>query len=534
MINKLKRFINILENSQISFQGFMITLFCIIFLRNFLEAFSDIDNFLTPVSSIANFIHYPMFYICLLLALTIILFCLTREKIIRITKVILFFFPLVLLAPILDLLLSGGKGYNMSYLFGDLPVLFHKFITLSWSYTGRGMTPGIQIELIIVFFLVGCYLFLKTGKVISIIVGFIVLYIVLFTLGSMPSIITFIWNLIGSIKGTEELFSAEIVLNHFYSFNHKIILVFFPILLVELGLWYWYYDKQKFLAILKNIRGLRVFHYICMLVIGMFLGYKFMHPENLWDSPFPALILFTSVFSVALAWWWAVGINDFHDLEGDRISNLSRPLVTRTLQLEEYRKVNVIFFLLSLVGAIVIRYQFLVTILITIGLSYIYSAPPFRLKRVPFLATLIIALCSATVCLAGYILFSNNYSFHGFPPRILFTILVAFTLAFNVIDIKDLQGDRTTGTITLPTLLGEKKGKRVIGVLVLLSYLCVPLILKCFILMPFAIFFGILTYFLINRKQIQETLIFVLYFLFLGVTLYFIYPQIYGNLISHY
>ena len=529
MINSLKRFINILENSQISFQGFMITLFCIIFLRNFLETFSDIDNFLTPVSSLANFIHYPMFYMCLLLALAIILFWLTKEKIIRITKIILIFFPLVLLAPILDLLLSGGKGYNISYLFGDLPLLFHKFITLSWSYTGRGMTPGIQIELIIAFFLVGCYLFLKTGKVISIIVGFIVIYIVLFILGSMPSIITFIWNLIGSIKGAEELFSAEIVLNHFYSFNHKIILVFFPILLMELGLWYWYYDKQKFLAILKNIRGLRVFHYLCMLVIGMFLGYKFVHPDNLWDSPFPILILLTSVFSVAFAWWWAVGINDFHDLAGDKISNLSRPLVTRTLHSDEYRKVNVIFLVLSLVGAIVIRYQFLVTILITIGLSYIYSASPFRLKRVPFLATLIIALCSATVCLAGYILFSNNYSFYGFPPRILFTIIVAVTLAFNVIDIKDLQGDRATGIVTIPTLLGENKGKKVIGILVLLSYFSIPLIFKSLILIPFALFFGIVTYILINQKHMRETPIFVLYFLFLGVTLYFIYPQIHGG-----
>ena len=526
MINRLKRFIHILENSRISFQGFMITLFCIIFLRNFLETFSDIDNFLTPVSSLANFIHYPIFYICLLLALTIILFWLTRENIIKITKIILFFFPLVLVAPILDLLLSGGEGYNMSYLFGDLPFLFHKFITLSWGYTGRGITPGIQIELIIVFFLVGCYLFLKTGKVISIIVGFIALYIVVFVLGSLPSIMTILWNLIGSIKGIDELFSAEVVLNHFYSFNHKIILVFFPILLVELGLWYWYYDRQKFLAILKNIRALRVFHYLCMLGIGMFLGYKFMHPENFWDSPFPVLILFTSAYSVALAWWWAVGINDYHDLEGDKISNPSRPLVTRTLHSDEYRKVNLIFLVLGLVGAIVIRYQFFVTILITIGLAYIYSAPPLRLKRVLFLATFIIALCSAIVCLAGYILFSNNYSFYGFPPRILFTILVAFTLAFNVIDIKDLQGDRATGTVTLPTLLGEKKGKRVIGILVLLSYFSVPVIFKSLVLIPFALFFGIVTYILINKKHMREKPIFVLYFLFLGVTLYFIYPQI--------
>ncbi|MDZ7305377.1 MAG: UbiA family prenyltransferase [candidate division KSB1 bacterium] len=426
----------------------------------------------------------------------------------------------------MDLLLSRGQGYNMSYLFGDLAYLTHKFITFSWGYSGRGATPGIQIELIVAFLLVGCYLFLKIHRVLLAMVGVITFYIVVFVLGSLPSLMIILWNLKGAVTAPAEMFSGEVVLNHFYSFNHKMALVFYPILLVELGIWFRLYDRRKFWAIVNNLRGLRIFHYLCMLGIGTLLGYARMRPVELFDSPFPFLILCASVCSVVLAWWFAVGVNDLYDVEADKITNPSRPLVSGIITADEFKVLNLVFLILSLIAAYLVRYPFFVTILLAVALSYVYSAPPFRAKRVPFLATFILALSSALICLAGFVLFSNDYSFSGFPPRILLTILIAFTLAFTVKDIKDLQGDHVTGTATLPSLLGEKKGKRVIGILVLLAYLSVPVVFKSLVLMPFALLFGIPTCLLINRKQMRETPVFVLYFLFLGVTLYYIYHQI--------
>jgi len=170
-----------------------------------------------------------------------------------------------------------------------------------------------------------------------------------------------------------------------------------------------------------------------------------------------------------------------------------------------------------------------VAMLLVLGISTLYSAPPFRLKRIPVLASFILALCSALVCLSGYVLFSDDYSFNGFPPRILFAVLVALTLGSPVIDMKDIRGDRIAGSFTLPVLLGEKTGKRVVGFLVMLAYISVPLILECFVLMPFTLVFGSASFFLINRRQMRETPVFALYFLFLGVIVYFIAPQILGR-----
>lgn len=526
MIERLKRFVENLEDSKISLWIYVVTIICVIFLRNFLETFSDVDNFWTPVSPLAYFVHYPMFYLCLLLVLIAIFHWLTREKITKITRITLCFFPIILLAPILDLLISRGQGYNISYMFEDSSALINRFVTFSWSYLGRGITPGIQIELMVVFVLVACYLFLKTGKIILAIIGVIASYIAGFVLGSLPSLITILWNLKGSAIVESKIFSADVVLYHFYSFNHKMTLVLFPILLVELGLWYRLYNKEKFRTVLKNLRGLRVLHYLCMLSMGMLIGYGQRLTEPLFQSPFPMLILVVSACSVVLAWLWAVGVNDIHDVDTDRITNHDRPLVSGVFAVEEYRSLNLVFLVLSLTAAVLIRHPFLVTIVVTAGLSYIYSAPPFRLKRIPLLSTFILALCSTLVCLAGFVLFSDDYSFAGFPPRILFAILVAFTLGLTVIDIKDLKGDQATGTTTLPILFGEKKGKMITGILVLLAYLSVPLILKIFVLIPIALILGIPTYLLINRKQMHETLIFLLYFVFLGAAIFFIYLRI--------
>ncbi len=529
MAQRLKRFVEDLENRPLSFRGFLLTFMAIIFLRNFLETFADVDNFWTPVSPSAYFLHYPMFYLCLILAVIIVFRWLTGEKILRITKIVFFFFPIVLLAPILDLVLSAGQGYNISYLFGDLPTLLHRLTTFSFAYLGRGITPGIQIELILAFLLTACYLFLKTRRLVLAIAGVMVCYVAGFVLGALPSLVNILWNLNGSGMSSEGVFTADVVLYHFYSFNHKITLILFPILLGELAVWYWLYDRRKFLAMVKNLRGLRVLHYLCMLAMGMLIGHAYSGPLALFESPFPSLILLVAACAGVLAWWWAVGVNDLHDLETDKISNHSRPLASGAITAGEYRLLNIVFLLLSLVGATVIRYPFLVTILVAMALSYMYSAPPLRLKRVPFLATFILALCSALICLAGYLLFSDDYSFIGFPPRILAAILVAFTLGLTVIDMKDREGDRATGALTLPILFGEKKGAKITGGLTLLAYLSVPVILKAFIFIPVGLLFGIPTYLLINRKPMRERPVFLLYYLFLGAIAIYVYSKIQGG-----
>jgi 4-hydroxybenzoate polyprenyltransferase len=508
-----------------SFAGALATLLGVLFFRNFLETFSDVDNMWTSVSSIAFLIHYPMFHLSFFLAVTIVLCLLAREPIIKVTKVTICFIPIVLLAPVLDLLFSRGKGLNMGYMFNDLAGLLRRYVMFMGGCSPHGATVGIRVELIVVFLCLGTYLFLKTRKTLRVLTGAIVLYTYGFVLGALPSVVSMVWTGETSAGEAALLFAGSVVLNHFYTFNHRIALLLFPILVITLLVWYRLYDARKLTAILRNIRGPRALHYTCMLGIGMVIGYS-LRPQDLLGTPFLPLILVVSAMAVVLAWWHAVGENDIHDIAADRLSNPERLLPSGTMGTEELRAINAALLILSLVAAYLIRYAFFLPILVSIGLSYCFSAPPFRLKRIPFVATLISALCSVLVCLAGFVLFSNDYSFYGFPPRVILTMLVVFPLAFTVKDIKDREGDRIDGVVTLPVLLRERRGKQLIGALVLLSYLVAPVLLQTMVLLPVSVVFGFLTYVLINRKRFREGPVFALYYVFFALVSIAVYRQL--------
>ncbi len=524
----LSRVVEGLENREISFRAFVVTLLGVLFLRNFLETFADVGNMWTAVPPVGYLIHYPMFHLCVFVVMTITLRLLTGERIVKITRVALFFVPVVLLAPVLDLLLSRGAGYDMAYMFDDLSGLVRRYVRFTGGWSPWGVTPGIRIELAVVFLLLGLYAYLKTRSLMRVVAGLVALYTVGFALGALPSLLTIAWTGDPHAGGGEHLLAGSVVLNHFYTFNHKAALALLPVLVCGLGLWYRLHNRRRFTALLRNLRGPRVLHYACMLGFGMLIGHARQPEVHFLESPGPVLILIGSVISVVFAWWHAVGVNDLHDVEGDKAVNLSRPLVTGVVSARELGSFNAVLLVLSLLAAYVVRYVFFVPILVAIGLSYMYSAPPFRLKKVPFVATLVSALCSALVCLAGFVLFSDDYSFYGFPPNVLLVILVTFTLAFTVKDIKDLEADRIAGVMTLPILLGERKGKRVIGLLALAAYASVPLILRSLFLAPFALVFGVLTYVLVNRKRFQELPVFLSYFAFFAVAAYGVYRQVSG------
>ena len=525
-MNGLKKLLERLENRDMSFFGALGSVFVILFLRNFIEIFADADNLWTPISTSGFFIHYPLFHLCFFVAITIVLSIMTRGKILDVTRLSICFLPVVLLAPVLDLVLSAGSGYNMAYMFDDLPILIQRYLTFTGGSHRGGATPGIRLELLVIFLFIGIYIYLKTRNPIRVMTGVILLYTFGFILGALPSIVTILWTGRSSAGEMARMFAGSIVLHHFYSFNLKISLILLPVLLVLLAWWYRLYDNIKFAAILRNFRPKRALHYLCMSGIGMIIGFARYPQSDFLESPFPSLILFLSAISVALAWWFSVGENDIHDIKGDRVSNPERPLPSGILQSSELRHLSLIILILSLVAASVVRYSFFLPILVSVGLSFIFSAPPFRLKRILYLAPFIPALCSLLVCLAGFIIFSKDYSFIGFPPWVMVTIFVGFSLAITVKDIKDIEGDRLEVVKTIPVIFGERRGKHIIGILSIVAYLCVPILSHMLVLLPFSITFGGLTYRLITRKDFTEGPVFSLYYIFLAIVAIVVYFNI--------
>ena len=108
--------------------------------------------------------------------------------------------------------------------------------------------------------------------------------------------------------------------------------------------------------------------------------------------------------------------------------------------------------------------------------------------------------------LLGYFFISGDLEI---PGSIIAFFLICLTAVINFIDIKDYEGDKKAGIKTIPVIFGLKISKVIIGVFFLISYFFVYFILKKF-LIPLIIL-SIIHFYLINRKNYNEKLVFIAY-----------------------
>ena len=135
MFKFFRDIIDSLENSKVPFIYFILTFIFVVSLRNFIELFSDTD---TSQISLEQFFHYDITYISLAMLLILIFYIATKKDIFKIMKVITTSFVILNLAPILDLILSLGKGFNLSFklscsLFPDKQIVFDSFSFYFWD-----------------------------------------------------------------------------------------------------------------------------------------------------------------------------------------------------------------------------------------------------------------------------------------------------------------------------------------------------------------------------------------------------------------
>jgi len=225
--------------------------------------------------------------------------------------------------------------------------------------------------------------------------------------------------------------------------------------------------------------------------------------------------LFCFIFipiAIVSAWIFSVITNNIQDVETDKISNKERPLIKESMDPVFYNRIAWLFFFLALIYAGFINFTAFFVILLFIGNYFLYSMPPFRLKRVPFFSKIFISLNSLILLMLGFVLISG-ISIENIPisNSLFFLILIMLTAVINFIDIKDYEGDKKEGIKTLPVLMGLKRSKILISIFFAIAYLFVCFLTKD--LSTLIIFFvlGCLQVYLINRKNYNEKYIFIIY-----------------------
>ncbi len=509
-----KKVINFLTDLEPTFNGWLFGFFTLlagsVFMQNFLYGLGD--------KSVEVFVMEALqpFYLILIISMIIIFQLFLKEEIAKISFLVLWSMWFTLPRPLVDRLILGESNYLSFYLIEAPKELLIRFLTYFGSVDKVGILYGTRLELTLILVFVFFYLYLKKHKIsIAFFASFLV-YLVFFVICSLPSFLA-IPILLSQGLAFNEIGRADVAglfISPFSFFGgnyhgfeaalfYKTGLIYNLILVFLLGIFQFLKDKQQLIALFKNIRLPQSVFTAILLLSGMIAAY-FYYPSNLTFDFFSVLVLANLILAIFFAWQFSVVINDIEDLEIDKVSNQKRPLVQNIFTISDFKNYGSVFLLLAYLLALTVGLKYFLIILLYTLLTWIYSKPPFKIKRIPILASMLSAWAILLVFLLGWILVADNQALKFFPYRIVSFLFLVATFTIPLKDLKDVVGDKGSRIYTLPVLLGKEKTCQFVSWVLLLAYLISPFIFQKQELFWVAMILGLVNFIFLNKKRVNQ------------------------------
>lgn len=511
----LRRFIETIENAPLTIGSFAATFVALILIRltieNTLAYFGEQSFFYNYF----EFTHTFLFFLCSLVVLLPVVSYAGAGSLKKSANLLLFGFLIILTPPLIDRWIMGTGNYWSFYEFDGLFGLVRRFFTLFGDTPDIGITYGVRVEVVLVTIGLGLYTYLQSGHWRKALGVALMVYTVLFVLGTFPAWVTLLvlsfqksLLAIGSSDVAALFLAPEQVLGRnltdFRSvLNFKMSLVYALLIsILFLRLVFRQYPSY-FSALWKNARFPQLTYHAGLLLLGMTLAWYFS-PDPFFFTFFHLLGITILLIAVECAWLASVVVNDLYDTTIDTLTNPNRPLIEHTIPPDTYRMFGLAFFGASLLFSGIVSFSALLLLLAYQALAWLYSAPPLRLKKYPGIATLLAAAAGMLVLIAGFVSVTPTHNIHTLPLPLLVYLFIAYFLALPIKDFKDIAGDQADGIATITVLLGATLGKYVIGSLLFLLFACSPLILHMRALILPAFFFGGLAFFALQKGTPDE------------------------------
>jgi 4-hydroxybenzoate polyprenyltransferase/Flp pilus assembly protein TadD len=485
-----------LERSPLPWWTAALTFLAFVLARNMLEGALGPSGslgfvyFASP-SALMVLDHFLFFYTSLFLSISLALSILSGQRIGLVMKVVAPAWALVLIPPFLDYALSAGEGVRIAYVLGLRSVLLDFFNPRAAL---ENISIGQRVEILGACLLALAYVRVKSRSWARGIGAFILVYLIMAVHGVLPSALARLWETLTGAVGVPAEFAYRLVFKTggiVPSESRKLALVF----LFSSAFFGWLaflrYNRKKAHAMLGNLRPLRSIHYVGMAAFGVAFGWVIFSRAGVAFAGGGDVLGIAAVCLAAYcAFQASVALNDLFDVEGDRIVERQRPLVTGALGRRDLLAQFGVFAGLALLLALNVKYATFLLMLLALALSFFYSAPPVRLKRFPLVSSLTLGLVSYLTCLVGFSAFAEERAIAIFPSKLAWVIVLSFGLGFAAKDLKDVEGDEATGVWTLPVVLGSAPGRATVAGLVFLGYLVVPIFLPYPMIVIPAILFG--------------------------------------------
>ncbi len=356
-------------------------------------------------------------------------------------KLTLVGFCITLCVPLIDYAVTWGKGDEIRY-FRNFDSFFYNYVNIFNPFAAmQGVTFGVRVEVLTLFF--GSFLFAWQGLGRGLVRSFL-LALTLYSLVYFFGYILPIHKLIGldlMAMGAESTTAIDGAQSLFFAY-----LAPFLICLAGIALVLWHQDRGAARVIGALLYPSRLLFYLWLLGFGfLFTAQQAGTLPRIFNRP-DLFKWFCAACSILLLFIYAKLINDLHDQAIDRISNRQRPLVAGAIGEAQAQGLATVFLTLSAVLAIPVERDFFYCWLFIWGLSYLYSTPPFRLRRFWPVSHLTLTFVGGGVFMAGACIAKPNDFYAIWKAKeALVYLLAAFFLLSHIKDLKDIEGDRAAG-----------------------------------------------------------------------------------------
>lgn len=520
----VRGFLNRLETQRFGvFAGFF-SFTGIAILRAVLEGALENARNLTVQTSewqslLFVFMHLYMFFAASYIGITVFLSLLSRERIEKVARIVLAFFWVILLPPIVDALFFGG-GMKLTY----LPEINEVWMTALAYFNPLSeirITPGMRVETGLVLLGSLTYITIKRRNILWGFLGAALIYAyMLFILGSFPAFIAWAWH-----TNFQAIFkTGGFLLLDTQKYGLVNLFVTTVMAGVAIGLW----NPKVLMALFTQTRPKKIPFYLVMALVGFGVGstmLSFAYP-GLWTNPFDWFAVFALLVAVLFAYWSSTVLNDLVDLPLDMANNKKTSITSGLLTEGEARIVASGLAIAGGFWAITLGWPSFLIYLVMLFLGFSYSAPPLRLKSLPLVATFTLAACALFASYLGFSLFAKEKAITIFPGELVASFLLGVTCSFTLKDKTDMEGDRQGGVKSLFVIFGRKAGSWITSLLAGLSFVAIPLILGVPAALMVGVPAGALLFFMGMRKRYSEGLMWLLTLAYaLGVA-WFYYPKL--------
>jgi len=192
-------------------------------------------------------------------------------------------------------------------------------------------------------------------------------------------------------------------------------------------------------------------------------------------------------------------INDYFDINIDKINRPNRVLPKTELTLKEALAFYIFLLLISLFLSIFISLIALLEVFFASALLYLYS---YKIKKIPLLGNFVVAFLTGFAFVYGGMAV-NNVEAATIPA--MFAFLVNFIREI-IKDMEDIEGDKQQGVNSYPVIYGFKKAKTVI--------VFITIVLIILTVFPFINELYAIEYFLIVMIIVNPLLVYIIKSLF--------------------